>query len=371
MTADASAFATEVAAVGLAGGSSVLRRPAGTWDAAVELLARERLTGLAVEAVLEGRLELSASQADELLAAHQQAMARALDHERVLVAVGGALQDAGVGVAVLKGPAFAHCFYRDPAARPFADLDLMVAADDWRRSCTLLEDLGYRRLQPEPRAGFDERFGKAATHRDAAGRTVDLHRTLVVGPFGLWIRPEELLARLQAFELGGRRFLRLDDTGSLLNACVHASLGWWPPSLLAVRDVAQIALNADVDWGRFAAWTERWRLGVVVADAFRTVERLLRLPVPPPVHRLVTAGRPPRERRLLSAYQGQTRAHSGPALATLAAIPGVAAKAGYLRALLLPDRRFLAARAPGQPSSYLRRWAIPARWLTRSRRPGT
>ena len=44
------------------------------------------------------------------------------------------------------------------------------------------------------------RFGKAICHSDQEGLQVDLHRSLVVGPFGMWMRPDELFDR--AYALG-------------------------------------------------------------------------------------------------------------------------------------------------------------------------
>ena len=87
--------------------------------------------------------------------------------------------------------------------------------------------------------GSTSRFGKASVHTHPDDDIeVDLHRTLVVGPFGLWIRPEELLERREPFLLAGQKLSRLDDTGMLLNVAMHASLGWSPPRLVPLRDVA-------------------------------------------------------------------------------------------------------------------------------------
>ena len=116
------------------------------------------------------------------------AMVLVLDH--LLVEVSSAMTEAGLPTVVLKGAAVADTFYPDRSWRSFGDLDLLISAADWRRACEVLVRLGFRRIIPEPRPGFDERFGKGASFEDARKLQVDLHRTLAMGPFGLWIDPE-------------------------------------------------------------------------------------------------------------------------------------------------------------------------------------
>lgn len=336
---------------------------AEAWPGLLSRLSSEHLTGLALAGGESGYLLLTDGQREGLLDRHRHSMAHALELERALVGAASAFAQDGVELVVLKGPALARVFYPDPTLRPFVDLDLLVRTRDWRRACDLLAQLGYRRVQPEPRSGFDERFGKAAAHRSHKGLWIDLHRTLVVGPFGLWLDPDELFERTASLVIADRGFHRLDDTAALLHACVHASLGLWPPLLLPVRDVAQVATVGNVDWEQFLACVRRWRLQAVVRHAFQTVADVFGLAPPEQVRDLVIQTPTPRERRALEAYFGGTRSR-GLALATLLAIPGARAKGGYVRALVLPERDFLAARAAqGRRASYLRRWMVPLRWL--------
>jgi hypothetical protein len=281
--------------------------------------------------------------------------------------VNDAFLDRGIENVVLKGPALAHTFYPEPSWRPFSDLDLLVRGRDWRRACGVLEEMGYKRDLPEPRPGFDERFGKAASHTAPNGLSLDLHRTLVVGPFGLWLDPEELFRTTVPFSVGGRVMRRLNDSGLLIHACMHASLGWASPLLLTVRDVAQVALQADVDWASFEDFARRWRLRAVVRHAFDTARSMLKID-PPAKARLLIGEEPTRrEQRALRAYTTERRFRGGTAVSTMRAIPGVRAKAAYIRGLLLPSREFLEARSGGGPASYFRRWAVPLRWVRRRR----
>jgi hypothetical protein len=254
--------------------------------------------------------------------------------------------------------------YADPCLRSFGDLDLLVSTADYERACALLGRLGHVRQRPEPRPGFEVRFGKASVHKHPDDDVeVDLHRTLVLGPFGLWIDPHELLARREPFLLGGRKLDRLDDTAMLLNVAMHASLGQRPIRLVPLRDVAQLLVAADVDWQLLARWARRWRLAPVLRHAFITTLTTLGVPIPLEASRFVEM-RPSRsEARLLSRYTGSRRNEGGTSITTLRAIPGVHAKAAYARALAFPGRSFLEARSgtPGR-ASYLQRWSVPLRW---------
>jgi Uncharacterised nucleotidyltransferase len=357
----------DVAAFGLGEPGGLLEAPHHEWDRFLASLQAQRLTGLAVAAADRETLRLTSEEAGELTERHREAMARALTIERELLELGSVLDDVAIEPIVLKGPAVAHSAYPDPSWRPFGDLDLLVRTSDWRRACAALERSGRHRRLPEPRPGFDERFGKAAVYRGSSWVEVDLHRTLVVGPFGLWIRPDDVLERTVPLSLGGRTFRRLDDTGLLLHACVHAALGWRVPFLWTLRDVAQIARMPGVDWTVLARLAERWRLQVVVQHALTTASEVLGVPVPPQAETVMAITPPRRQRRALSAYITPRRDRGGTAVSTLGAIPGVRRKAAYVQALVFPRQDFLNRRQAGR-GSYWRRWLIPVRWLSGRRR---
>ncbi len=361
----------QVAAFGLPGREPrpvALLSDDDSWTAFLDSIVRQRLTGFAVAAMEAGFLQPKDHQAQELVDRQREAMVQAVELERRLIGVFEALEAAGLEPVVLKGPALAHQVYPDPAWRAFGDIDLLVATHEWRRACSVLRDLGYRRRLPEPRRGFDERFGKAAMHVGPDGSEIDLHRTLVIGPFGLWIDPEEMLSRATTFTLAGRRLRRLADTDLFLHSCIHASLGWTPPLLLPLRDVAQVAWKAEVDWDVAERWVPLWKLAPVVRYAVDNSRRVLRVDLPEGAQRLAAlkAGRV--EMRTFSAYCGERR-RGETALFTLLAIPGLRPKAAYILNLMVPAKDFLKARTPsGVTPSYRRRWAVPLRWLHRPHR---
>ena len=335
------------------------------WRSLIEWVYGERITGLAVAAVEAGMLKLSEEQNVDLITGHRAAMAWALMVERTVLSVAEDLDAAGVPFVLLKGASLARTVYPDPEWRAFGDLDLLVRAPDWRSACAVFQRRGLARELPEPRRGFDERFGKAAVFEGADRIQIDLHQRLVLGPFGLWMDPDELFQHTAQVVIGGRSVPRLQDTELLLHVCMHASLGSNPPKLQPLRDILQVATTGNVDWQRFEELARRWNLRAVVRHAFLAAGETLDSTIPEPAEAIVAYRPTLKEQRLLEAYTTERRGRGGMAISTLAAIPTVGAKASYLRALLLPEREFLTARSGRGRllGSRIRRLKVPAQWV--------
>lgn len=355
------AFGVPGAAGPEAGETAPLRIDDTAWSRWLGRLGWHRLTGIAVAAGRAGGLDLSAGQWDELLDRHRGEMVWSLRLDARLRELAAALDAAGVPFVVLKGPALAYVQYPDPSWRPYADLDLLVRRADRRAATRVLSRFGMRRSLPEPRPGYDDRFGKAVVYRAADGIEIDLHRMLAPGAFGLWMDPEELFGSTRTFEVGQTTLRRLDGTAALLHACVHAVLGDAELRLLSLRDIAQLAHGGEVEWDRLRAWGERWRVASVVRHAFAEVERHLEVGCAPDGF---DPGRSdPAAERAFAAYRGG-RHRGASARTTLAAVPGVRDKAAYVVAMLVPRREFLAARTGGIRGSYLARWTVALRWFS-------
>jgi hypothetical protein len=335
------------------------------WSSFCNTLIQQRLTGLAIAAIEEGILICTDEQETQLVEHHRRTMINTLIIESTLIRLTDAFTKSGLAFVVLKGPAFAHAYYPDPSWRPFVDLDILVKTSDWQYTCALLAELGFVRKLPEPRAGFDERFGKAAEFKGSNGAELDLHRTLVVGPYGRWIDMDILVEHTARLTLGGRDLRRFDDAAALINACAHASLGSRPPLLLPLRDVVQIAAEGTVDWALVREWMDRWRMTEVVRHVLANAARYLNVALPQELCELIGHEPKERDRRILEAYTSCRRGRGGTELGLIRAIPGITGKIAYARSLLFPSREFLAARAGGSKPSYAARLSIPLRWLTR------
>jgi hypothetical protein len=349
--------ARRVAAAGLPGAQPI-RVPEVVADAVVGHLANQRLTGVAIEGLRSGAVVLPDGARAALSDAHLRASVLVVALERRLGQVVRALLEEDVEPVVLKGPTLARPFYGS-IVRTYGDIDLLVPVAGWRRALDVLARSGFRRLIPEPRPGFDERFGKGASHADPEGYEVDLHRTLVLGPFGLWIDPDELLSRAVPFSWHDRTFRRLDDTATLLHVCLHASLGSRPPLLLPLRDVLQVAYTGTVDWGAFAELSRRWRIGAPVSWALRSAAETLGVPLPPAAAALELGAPGLVERWALRAYVTDRRGTGGIELGTLVGLDGIRDRIAYARALLFPDEEFRATRGTPRRTA---RWKRPAAW---------
>jgi len=324
----------------------------------------DRTTGLLAAAISSGALATTPDQAEQAYQAHAEEMSSVLLIERWLLDHVARLAAAGIETCVLKGSAVAHLDYPDPALRSFCDVDLLVRTDDWDRAVEILTAGGYARQIPQPRAGFDRRFSKGATFSVPDGPELDLHRTFVMGPFGLTVDLDAVWAARIPFALGGQELAALDREERFLHACYHAALGDVPPRLVALRDVAQMALAPELDVERARSLASEWRGDAVIARAINLAWETFRLADATALSawaaRLQTDAW---QERALLAYLDRREVSTALSLATTRAVPGLRAKVSYIRALAFPDRDFVVDRYPNA----LARWRHAAQVLERLR----
>lgn len=341
-------LAGAVAAFGLPGCPALPDDPIDdrTWAELVARAKHERMEGLLVAATAAGVL---AVVDDRLYEVRELGRARArvdLELERETVRVVERLESAAVPYRLLKGPALAHTVYPDPMWRGFGDVDLLVGSDGWFRALSVLNESGARRAVPEIRPDFDLPFGKDATFISVDGWEIDLHRRLVLGPYGFWAAPEDVFACAPAtIHLGGAGVNVLQAEHSFVLACYGAVLGDDPPRLAALRDVAQIAFGETTDVEQVFDTAARWNGTDVVARALQLSERRLGVPLrDTPLGRLFGSAAPRGWHRLLMAsYRGPGRGYTSQ-LAGVIALRGVTTKLSYLRALARPQDEYLRAR---------------------------
>jgi len=333
------------------------------WPALLASIRRERLTGLAVAAHLAGQLALDADGVADLRAAHGDAMVTCLRLERRLLETVDLLEGAGVEPIVIKGPSVAHRHCADPSERPFGDIDLLIPDTQLDAAYAVLAAAGHRRRFPEPRPGFDRRFGKGAAFVATDGLELDIHRTFASGPFGMTVDARDAHAAPAHFELAGRRLRALAGAPDVVSLAMHAALGTRLPRLLNLRDVVQAAATTDAD--AVVALATRWRVDGPVALALRHAIERFSLATDAPL--LAWASRhemSAMQQRALRAYIDPDRGFARQALAALPALPTTRDRAAYVRALLLPDRSYVTPR----DASRGRRWLRIVRTASRARR---
>ena len=326
-------------------------------------LLTERLSPLASYAIEHGSVIAADSQRLEIFVDHKSSMSLALVLERRLLEVYSQMTLAGIDARVLKGPAVAHLDYPDPSWRAFGDIDLLVPAGSFEVASEILSSGGARRRFAEVRDGFDSRFGKGACFAYPDGLQIDLHRTISAGPFGLSVDLDALFAGVDEFEIRSLKVRTISRQHRFMHACFHAALGDVSPRLVALRDVAQMLLVNQIDLEQAIAIAREWRAEVVLARAITLTWDRLDLP---PGDALAWANwyLPSRyEARALRAYTSGNRSYATQVAAGVSAVPGIAGKLAYMRALLLPSRQHLA----GRDSSYWARFKRGVAALRESR----
>jgi hypothetical protein len=328
---------------------------ASGWAELMATVTHERIPGLLMRAILDGALPATPDQAQEAADAHRASMVAALTLEATLVATSLLLNEAGLEFRVVKGTAVAHLDFPDPALRSFGDIDLLVRSSQFDKAVEALVAVGHQRRYPEPRAGFDRRFGKGSCLVSPAGVEIDLHRSLAMGPYGVQMHVDDLWRRSSNFQLAGHQFLALGPEERFLHACFHAGLGDKRPRLASLRDVAQmhLARPLDIDFAR--ALSSSWGADAVVARAVRMAADVLGLETDGPLTRWAVRFSPDRrDRRFLAVYTGADPTYASKSFAAVRAIPGILDKARFVFTLAVPDRHYLEQRQERRARRWLR-----------------
>lgn len=327
-----------VAALDLPGGPEAEPIVLAEGDAAqlVAGLENERILGVGVWAAESGQLVLDDASFQRLIERHDVVMAQSLRNELCAVSVSEALGAKGVRHRLLKGAALAHTVVAQPNLRSFRDVDVLVSSDQLDDAVEILAALGASRAQPELRPGFDRRFGKSVTMQ-LHGVEVDLHRLLAPGPFGVWMRPNDLFVLKAQLRLADVDIPTLDATDHFVHACYHVALGQRVPVLVNLRDVVLLA-NAGIDWDRVRQTVARWRGGAVMKRCLQLVEGRLEVELPEEFRAFRRASLHADERLALDAYLNDDPEGRFAALApaTLRALP-MGDRAAFALAVGFPE----------------------------------
>ena len=306
----------------------------------VQAVREHRISGVAVVALIDGALVVSDETAALLVALHDEIMGQTMRTEITATQVSDLLTEAAIDHRVLKGLALAHTVYLDPAARSFRDVDVLVPSDDIDETVERLMVLGATRAQPELRPGYDRRFSKSVTLR-LDGVEVDVHRILCPGPFGVWMKPNDLFVLRSVVAIAGVDIPILDRTDNLLHACYHVALGQVEPVLSNLRDIVELAGAEDeigFDAERFDQTVDRWQGTAVIRRAVRLVEQRLKAPLPEALRSYANASVDKTHFHALEPYLVEQDGSRFGALApaTLRALP-LADRAAYALAVGLPE----------------------------------
>ncbi|MGH9282328.1 MAG: nucleotidyltransferase family protein [Acidimicrobiales bacterium] len=321
------------------------------WRGLLAAVHVERIAGLLDRAVADGALPTTAGQSEDAEAAAAQSLRAVLHLERSLLRVAERLAGDTIPFLVLKGPAVARLDEEHPSLRQYADIDILVRGPDVDAAVTTLASLGYRRDLPERRPGFDRHYGKEVCLAKERGSELDLHRTLVVGAFGLRLDLAAVWGSTTTFCVGGVGLEALDAEGRFVHACLNAVLGDERPRLVALRDVARISTCHALRPERLRALLPPGQGGAVIELATGLARSTLGVEIGPEA---AAAGSPPQgwERLSLRAYRARGGSNTLELLSGALGLRGPA-RLEYLRAVVAPQRAYREARQrAGRPREW-------------------
>ncbi len=160
------------------------------------------------------------------------------------------LQAAGIEALVHKGPVLGREAWGDPALRPFADLDLVVADQDLPAAASALVTAGLELGGVAPgrqrQAQLVHAYEVELANRQ--GLVVDLHRTLVGRHLARGPRTAELFERRRTVTLDGRAVPTLGRDDTLVALCLGGTSELWN-RLKYVVDIAELLQSpGGTDW---------------------------------------------------------------------------------------------------------------------------
>jgi hypothetical protein len=179
-------------------------------------------------------------------------LAHALALDRVVAEATEALEAAGAGVVLIKGPSIAKWLYDPGELRPYGDVDLLVDPAHVGTAREVLRSLGFA-----PKSiGMSDDPSILSLHDEWVrdGRRIDLNRTLDevdAAPSRVW---SVLRDHLDTMPIGGRDVTVLAPPARLLSVVLHAAHHRFEfPRVLEDLDRALTRVPAET-------WRDAWRL---------------------------------------------------------------------------------------------------------------
>ncbi len=223
--------------------------------------------GLLARTIDDGYWVDGEGRSEELAPSLRARLTMDLVTERRTIQISEALRDAGVRHVVFKGAAHAHLFEADPGLRHFDDVDVVIPGADLVRAYEIVTSLGGRRLYPEPRPGFDVRFGKGATFATPNHGAVDVHRMVATGWAGAALERAELFNDLSEVGIAGATLPVFGPLRCALVCAVRAVVGDQHVEARVLRDAVLAWSRPEVDRGELIGLACDVGMGAVLAAA--------------------------------------------------------------------------------------------------------
>jgi hypothetical protein len=248
-----------VAAHGLAG--SRVDVPPGplddeSWAHLVDACRGAQLVGMLAATAASGDLAVTAGQDEELAVLEAESAGLSLLVEQRVLTMCSLLEAAGVDGRLLDGPACHRLAYSGSSLRTFDRAELLVPPNR-------LEAM----LRPPAAGGGPTPTGVAVRRRRVGFRASALPDGWAGAAVGLGE-----LSEGATIDVAGRAIRALTIEEQLVVACVELAIDSFSDRwLLRARDVAELALCADLEAGLVRRLAERWQVTEVAAEMISLV----------------------------------------------------------------------------------------------------
>jgi hypothetical protein len=210
-------------------------------------------------------------------------LARSLDE------VVATLNEAGIRVCTLKGPALASRLYDEPAIRVSTDLDLLVAPDDLDRAVRALRARGYVGGS-EATTSYLLRHSHHLDFAKTGAAAIELHFQAYVG-FGVTVPASALLDRAVEYAFSDHCNVLVPSVeDELMYLAVHAAghsfvrLSWlYDMKILVMK-------NPQLNWDDVVNRSDRLGISTAVGFAIELLTRWLGMPLADVAKKFPTRG---------------------------------------------------------------------------------
>jgi hypothetical protein len=180
----------------------------------------------------------------------------------------------------LKGAAVAYSQNVRPEFRSFADLDLLLPADELQRANTALLASGFEVNAESPMPdGHHHLPPLFAPNREIV---VELHSTLFEARCSFDITIDEWIARAEPTTILGHSVQMLSPADALLHTCAHLSYGhrYLRYPLRSLTDVLALTQHGAVEWTAVVRRARRAQMNGAVVWPLAVARAWLGAPVP-------------------------------------------------------------------------------------------
>ncbi|MGB9176211.1 MAG: nucleotidyltransferase family protein [Methanoregula sp.] len=275
-----------------------------------------------------------------------------------------ALQEAGIPVLLIKGPALARTLYSDPSLRQSSDIDLLVKPRDFERCEEVMADLGYTTT------ARTFRISRHAFHHQAflphgPGVLTEIHWNPDFG-FNFfaasWV--DAAFDHKIAVSAQDLSFETMSPVDHLLYLVFHNMIQHNHVRLDWIGDIARLSrqLHAPEDWETLLSQSVQCHLRIPLELALQEAGLWMGSALPHPYSDPATWPEPsPRERRLWKYAITQETSRRSLMHLHLEGLPGIREKVDYCYRLIIPPAHLMTKYRSNRssldiPAAHVRRW---------------